>query len=91
MSDTTTGGSPLSDTVRRIAPRYALLVLLALMFVLFSLLSPDTFPTWANVKAMITSQTLLLLLCLAVLFPLRAGDFDLTIGATMVMCASVLA
>jgi ribose transport system permease protein len=77
-------------TLLRLAP-YVLLILLVLLAVAFSIDLPGTFATGSTVRIMITSQTVLLLLSVALLFPLRCGDFDLTISATMVFSGSLIA
>ncbi len=77
--------------VRRWVAPYALVIFLVILSAVFSLVSPSTFPTTGNVNAMVSSQTVLLLLSLAVLFPLRGGDFDLTISSTMLMSGAVVA
>lgn len=53
------------------------------MIVAFSLIMPDKFATSGNFKVMIEGQAVLLILALAATFPLRAGDFDLSIAAVM--------
>jgi ribose transport system permease protein len=69
--------------------KYSLILVLIAIGVFFSIIEPDTFPTWSNVTAMLSSQSVALLLALAVLIPLRAGDFDLSIAATMVFASTM--
>jgi ribose transport system permease protein len=57
------------------------------MFAVFSLLEPATFPTTGNVDSIVTSQAVPLILALAVTLPLRCGDFDLSVSATMALSA----
>jgi ribose transport system permease protein len=71
--------------IRKSAPRFALLYILVLLVVAFSIWLPDTFPTTGNLRAMVSSQAVLLLLALAVTLPLRTGDFDLSVGSVMVI------
>ncbi|MBF4769762.1 hypothetical protein ISU10_18485 [Nocardioides agariphilus] len=52
---------------------------------------PDTFATVGNVKAMINSQAIILLLALALTLPLRSGDFDLSIAGLMTACGALAA
>ncbi|MCI1261146.1 MAG: hypothetical protein LKG20_02500 [Tetrasphaera jenkinsii] len=75
----------------QIAERYGLMAVLVIAFVAFSVLLPETFPTLGNVKAMINSQAIILLLALALTLPLRSGDFDLSIAGTMTAAAAVVA
>jgi len=73
----------LTSIAARIAERYGLVVALVVAFVAFSIALPDIFPTLGNLKAMIDSQAIILLLAIAVTLPLRAGDFDLSIAGLM--------
>ncbi len=70
---------------------YALVVVFILLTVGFSVGMPDLFATGANVRVMITSQAIELLLALGLLLPLRSGDFDLSISAVMVMSGALSA
>jgi ribose transport system permease protein len=63
--------------------RYGAVGILLLAILVFSLLRPETFPTVANLKAILVSQSVLALLCLGLLVPLAAGEFDLSIGFAM--------
>lgn len=60
-----------------------ILLFLLLMIVVFSILLPQTFPTWNNSKALIADQAIPIILAIAAILPLSAGEFDLSIGATM--------
>lgn len=71
--------------------RFALLGVWALLILTFTLLAPNTFPTTANVANMLASQVVLLILALGLLFPLRAGDFDLSVATTLNLSAVVVA
>jgi ribose transport system permease protein len=71
-------------------PRAAIPFLLVACFALFSILSPHLFFTWTNVRIMISAQATVLLLALAATIPLRAGDFDLSIGAVMILSGSAV-
>jgi len=75
----------------RFAERYGLVLILILSFLAFSVLLPETFPTWGNARAMINSQAVVLLLALALTLPLRTGDFDLSIAGTMTASGAVVA
>lgn len=60
--------------------RYALVVILALMVIGFSLALPNTFPTSGNLSALLTQQVTVLLLSVGVVLPLILGELDLSIG-----------
>ncbi|MFD7630239.1 ABC transporter permease [Streptomyces sp. NPDC059851] len=59
---------------------YGLLTLTVLLFLLFSLTLPDTFPTLDNVSAVLSNQSIPALLALGVTIPVATGKFDLSIG-----------
>jgi len=59
---------------------YGLLVLTVLIFGLFALLLPDTFPTGTNIRAILTNQSIPALLALGATIPIVTGRFDLSIG-----------
>jgi ribose transport system permease protein len=91
VATTTPARSPgrrLSGTA--LAP-WAVPLVLSLLIVVFSIALPGSFLTIANWRAMIESQAILVVLALAVTLPLRAGDFDLSIGAVAAFSACVTA
>ncbi|HEY1688279.1 MAG TPA: ABC transporter permease [Solirubrobacteraceae bacterium] len=69
--------------------RFALVLVLAALFLLFTLLEPGLFATGGNVKAMLSSESVTLILALAVVIPLRAGDFDLSVASVMVFASAL--
>lgn len=75
---------------RDLAARHAVFIVLVVMVAIFSGLSPSTFPTVGNWVAMVQSQAILLVLALGVTIPLRSGDFDLSIAATMGFAGAVI-
>ena len=66
-----------------LAERYALLVAWGVTCVVFGILRPDTFLTTSNFTTIFGSQAILVVLTLALLVPLTAGDYDLSVAATM--------
>ncbi len=79
--------SLLADFVER----YALLAAWGATCVVFGLLRPDTFLTTSNFTTIFGSQAILVVLTLALLLPLTAGDYDLSIAATMTLACMTLA
>lgn len=71
-------------------PRSAIPVLLVAAFALFSILKPELFFTWTNVRLMVSAQATTVLLAVAATIPLRAGDFDLSISAVMIASGAVV-
>jgi ribose transport system permease protein len=64
----------------RFLSTYGLPLLLLVVFILFSLLLPDTFPTEYNIRSMLADKSVIALLALAEMVPISAGAFDLSIG-----------
>lgn len=75
----------------RLFESVALIFAAALLFAIFSVLSPAAFPTWSNVSIMLGSQSVLVMLALALIIPLTAGDFDLSVASVMSLSAMTLA
>ena len=61
----------------RFGSAYFLLAVLVVLFVAFSFLAPNTFPTSFNLQTMGTSKSIVALLALAVMVPIAANEFDL--------------
>jgi len=56
-----------------------------ILYLAFTIAAPHTFASLANVRAMIGGQAIDLLLAMAVIFPMRAGDFDLSVSSVMIL------
>jgi ribose transport system permease protein len=65
-------------------------LLLVILFLACSIAAPKTFASLANLRVMIDGQATIVLLALAVIVPLRAGDFDLSISAVMILTGVTL-
>ncbi|MFE9112463.1 ABC transporter permease [Streptomyces collinus] len=59
---------------------YGLLALTALLYLVFSLALPDTFPTLDTVDSILSTQSIPAVLALAAMVPVVTGAFDLSIG-----------
>lgn len=96
-SDTDSGsrlsaGSPSTKrTLLRETERFALLGVWLVLIVFFIFMLPQTFPSVANLSNMLGSQAVLLILALGLLFPLRAGDLDLSVASVLTLSAVTLA
>ena len=55
------------------------------MIIFFSLLLPNTFPTYLNFRSILADKAIIALLSLAATLPMMAGRIDLTIGFGIVM------
>ena len=71
--------------------KYALLIAWIGLLVIFSILMPQTFMSTANFTNMLGSQSVLLIVALALLAPLRAGDYDLSAASTLTLSAMTTA
>jgi ribose transport system permease protein len=74
-----------------IAQRFGLVFAWALVVLIFSLLRPSTFPTIANFSTIFGTQAVILVLTLGILIPLTAGDYDLSIAATLTLSTMIVA
>ena len=81
---------PLADAPTRLRALRAA-ARLGVVVVVFGILRPDTFLTTSNFTTIFGSQAILVVLTLALLAPLTAGDYDLSVAATMTLAAMVLA
>ncbi|MFC5993606.1 ABC transporter permease [Pseudonocardia hispaniensis] len=75
--------------LRGLGYRYGVLVVWAVEIVIFSILAPQTFPTVANATSILNAQAALLVLALAVVPTLAAGEYDLSAAATMTLSATI--
>jgi ribose transport system permease protein len=64
-------------SIRRISAAYVLL----LIIIVFSLMRPDTFATRQTFNSVLNNQAITTLVAIAVVIPLSAGLFDLSVGA----------
>lgn len=69
--------------VGTVATSYGVIIFLVLMIIVFSAVLPSTFPTFDNAKAILTDQSIPVILALAAILPLAAGEFDLSLGAIL--------
>jgi ribose transport system permease protein len=74
-----------AQKVLRLLPVYGLPILTLLLIALFSILLPDTFPTWLNFRSILADKSIVALLALAATLPMMAGRIDLTVGFGIVM------
>ena len=91
-----TPAAPASEAQTRpdvfaIFERYGLILIWAVIAVIFALIRPDVFLQWGTVSLILGSQTVLVVLALALMIPLVAGDFDLSVAANMTLGSMVFA
>lgn len=73
------------QAVLRLLPVYGLPLLTVFLIVLFSIMLPDTFPTWLNARSILADKSIIALLALAATLPMMAGRIDLTVGFGIVL------
>lgn len=75
----------------RLVESFALLAATLALGAGFGFLNPASFLSWSNISSMLGSQSVLVVLSLALVIPLTAGDFDLSIASVMSLSAMVIA
>lgn len=70
-------------TISRVLSNYGVFAFLILLIIVFSIALPRTFPTSGNILAILADQSIPIVLAIAAILPLAAGEFDLSIGATL--------
>jgi ribose transport system permease protein len=63
----------------------------ALIIIVFSLWAPDNFPTWQTVQSVLNQNAIAGLVALALVVPLSARVFDLSVGNAMGLCNVICA
>lgn len=74
------------NVAERIGVPFALLVVI----IVFGILEPTTFLTMGNLTTILASQAVLVVLTLGLIIPLRAGDYDLSVGGTLTLSAMMI-
>ena len=59
---------------------WGLLILLILLILVFSVLRPDTFLTYFNIRSILSNKSVQALVALSVLIPMTSNQFDLSAG-----------
>lgn len=92
-TDTPTPAARPGIPWRALAERYALVVLVLALVLLFALLpaSGEAFRSPQNLRALIANQGVPLLVAVAAVFPLAAGYFDFSVGAVAASSSVVTA
>jgi ribose transport system permease protein len=88
--DSATPAEPIQLKTHKEPERFALIGVWAIVIVVFSF-ATDRFLTTGNISSMLGSQTVLLILALGLLIPLRVGDYDLSVAATLGVSAMLVA
>jgi ribose transport system permease protein len=75
----------------RLLEAYALPAALVVLGAVFGAIRPEAFLSWANISTMLGSQAVLVVLTMALIIPLTAGDFDLSVASMLTLSAMILA
>jgi len=76
------GGPAFADRVKALRlQEYALAIVVVLLFVVGSILKPDTFPTWDNVRNMLTQASVVGVLAIGMTFVIATAGIDLSVGS----------
>jgi ribose transport system permease protein len=70
----------LGPAITRAISVWGLLVLLIMLIIVFSLLKPDTFLTYFNIRSILSNKSVQALVALSVFIPMTANQFDLSAG-----------
>ena len=70
-----------NEVISDVLARYGVLIAFAVMFLVFSLAKPNTFPTWDNMKNILTTAAPALIVAAGLTVPLVMQDFDLSFGS----------
>jgi len=66
--------------LRRVVPVYGMVTIIAVLFIIFAVTKPDTFPTLQNFRILASGNAALFILALAVTLPMAVGKIDLSFG-----------
>jgi ribose transport system permease protein len=70
----------LSHAIMRGVSVWGLLILLILLMIVFSMLKPDTFLTYFNIRSILSNKSVQALVALSVFIPMASNQFDLSAG-----------
>jgi ribose transport system permease protein len=87
------GGGPRSAgfTWRRFLSRFAVLLVLVAMVVIYSILLPGTFFTSTTLRVVTSTEVVLMIAILGVVLPFSTGEFDLSFGPVIGWASCLLA
>ena len=69
-----------SSFMRRVVPVYGMVSIIILLFVIFAIAKPETFPTLQNFRILSSGNAVLFILALGVTLPMAVGKIDLSFG-----------
>lgn len=87
---TTASAAGSSANLTRLFERVALILVWLLLIGGFGAAMPTSFLNWGNFAILFASYAPAALLALAIIVPLTAGDYDLSVGATLTLSSCVI-
>lgn len=78
---------PRAGRTGRLGADYAVLGVLVVLVAIFAIGMSSKFSTSSNIDSLLSQNAIPGILALAVLFPLAAGEFDLSVAATLGFCS----
>lgn len=72
-------------SVSDILQKYAVIIVWIVLCIGFAAVLPKSFPTWLNIRSVLGAQSVLVVTALAVLVPIVAGDYDMSVAATLTL------
>lgn len=86
---------PAARRLQAWVSNYSLIVTLAVVVLLFTVINPDVFATWANARTIMATSATIALLALAAMLPFAVGQFDISVGfqfgLAQALCAGLIA
>ena len=73
------------SAIAQVVERLALLIAWVAVIAFFSLLRPNSYPTWGNFSTILGSQAVLVVITLGLMISLTAGDFDLSVASVLTL------
>jgi predicted ABC-type sugar transport system permease subunit len=87
---TTASAAGTGANFTRLFERVALILVWLLLIAGFGAAMPTSFLNWGNFAILFASYAPAALLALAIIVPLTAGDYDLSVGATLTLSSCVI-
>lgn len=90
VTEISTVAPPRGFRPGRLFERIALLVVWLGLVVVYGLVLPQSFLSWGNFSILFASYSPAAMLALAIIVPLTAGDYDLSVGATLTLASALI-
>jgi ribose transport system permease protein len=75
----------------RFFERFGVVLAWVVVFILFSVLAPATFPTFGTIQVIFGTQSVVLMAAIGLLFSLAVGEIDLSVGSAVGFGGSLMA